>query len=59
MAKTFIPTLVYMLKRVCVYIARYRSTIIAFAPPTAENALNGIIAACEVFLDLVEHPISP
>lgn len=59
MAKTFIPTLVYMLRRVCVYISKYRSTIIAVAPEGAENALNGIIAACEVFLDLVEHPISP
>ena len=59
MAKTFIPTLVYMLKRICVYIAKYRATIIEFAPSGAEAALTGIITACDIFLDLVEHPLEP
>jgi hypothetical protein len=57
MAKTFIPTLVYLLKRVCLYITKYRSTLVAFTPEGGEAALNGIIAACEIYLDLVEHPI--
>lgn len=59
MAKTFLPTLVYMLTRVCTYISRYRVTILTFLPEGGEAALNGVVAACEVLIDLVEHPISP
>jgi hypothetical protein len=55
MAKTFVPTLVYYLRRVCVYIARYRTTIVKSLPEGAENALSGILIACEIFLDLTDE----
>jgi len=57
MAKTFLPTLVYFMRRVCVYIAKYRATILTFLPEGGEAALNAVVDACEDLLALTEHPI--
>jgi hypothetical protein len=53
MAKTYIPTLVRILRRVCIYITKYRQTIEEYTPTGGKAALDGIMTACEVFLDLV------
>lgn len=51
-AKMYWPTLVYMLKRVCAYIARYRQTILNHLPEGAGAALDGIVMACDIFIAL-------
>lgn len=53
--RTFLPTLVALLRRVCVYITRYRAQMIAVAPEGFETAINAVVAACEVVIDLVPH----
>lgn len=50
--KTFVPTLVFILRKVCVYIARYRTTIVENLPTGGSAALDGVVTACEVFLAL-------
>lgn len=52
-SKTYIPTLVRFLHRTCVYIVRYRITLIRFLPTGGEAALDAIVLACETFIDLV------
>lgn len=51
--KTFIPTLVALLHKVCVYIARYRAIIVTFLPEGGEAKLNAIVLACEAFMAIV------
>lgn len=57
--KTFIPSLVFLLRKACVYIARYRTTLLIYLPEGGEAALNGVLAACEIFIDLTDHEIAP
>lgn len=51
--KTYIPTLVHILHRCCVYIARYRAVIVTFLPEGGDAKLDAIIAACEAFMAIV------
>lgn len=53
--KTFIPTLIYMLHRVCRYIVRYRDTIITHLPEGGAALLDAVYVACLAFTDAVEH----
>lgn len=55
--KTYIPTLVRVLRRVCVYITKYRVVLEQFLPTGGKAALDGIVTACEVFMDIVDNPI--
>lgn len=55
--KTYLPTLVTILHRACVYIARYRAQMIAAAPEGFEAAVDALVTACEVVIALVDHPI--
>jgi len=57
-SKTFIPTLVLLLHKVCTYIVKYRETITRFLPEGGDAALSGIVTACEVFMALVPDPDS-
>jgi hypothetical protein len=59
MAKTFIPTLVHILHEACVYIARYKSTLVKFLPEGGDAALEGIVTACEIFMALVPDNTAP
>ena len=59
-AKTYIPTLVRILQRFCVYAQRYRDTILANLSGDAKTAFQALMVACDVFLDAVgELPINP
>lgn len=51
--KTYVPTLVWLLHRVCVYIARYRSVIVEYLPEGGSAALDAVLLACEAFMALV------
>lgn len=58
-ARTFIPALVHLLHKVCVYIARYRMVIETFLPEDGAAKLNAIIAACEAFMAIVPDNTGP
>lgn len=52
-SRTYIPTLVRILRSACIYITRYRDVIVKFLPEGGDAALDGIITACDVFMALV------
>lgn len=54
--RTYVPTLVYWLHRVCVYITRYRAQLRAFLTDDQEILLDAVLAACEAFTAAVPHP---
>ena len=58
-AKTFIPALVSLLHKVCVYIARYRPIIETFLPEGGGAKLNAIVVACEAFMTIVPDNSAP
>jgi hypothetical protein len=58
-SKTFIPALVVILKKACVYIARYQHTLEHHLPTGGAAALNGIVLACDVFMALVPDNTAP
>jgi hypothetical protein len=51
--KTYLPTLVKGLERTCVYIARYRATILKYLPEGSETALDNVLDACQVLIDII------
>ena len=53
MAKTFLPSLVHLLHKLCMYIARYRAVIVTFLPEGGEVKLDAIVSACEAFMAIV------
>lgn len=57
--KTYIPFLVNLLRRVCVYITKYKSTLVTFLPEGGEAALDAIVLACDVFMALVPDNTAP
>lgn len=54
MARTYIPALIRTLKRVCVYIVRYRTQIEAAAGSVGitdiTNKLNAVVEACDALV---------
>ena len=57
--KLFWPTLVQFLHTTCVYIAKYKTVMVAVLPEGAGPALDAIVAACDVFMALVPSNTSP
>lgn len=55
--KTYVPTLVRVLRRVCTYIVRYQATIVKYLPEGGAAALAGIVTACDVFMALVPEDL--
>lgn len=53
-AKTYLPTLLRILARVCSYIIKYRKTIEANIPPEGSSALSAVIASCEALIAIIE-----
>lgn len=47
MAKTFIPTLLAILHRLCTYIIRYQRQLAVYMSPEQEDLLNAVLDACE------------
>lgn len=50
MAKTYVPRLLQIVHMTCVYITRYRETILKYLPSTAVDEFNSMADACEDFL---------
>lgn len=51
--KTYLPTLLRILERVCKYIIQYRTQIISHLPEGGAAALDGVITACNVLTALI------
>ena len=51
--RTYIPELLNILRRLCLYIIRYRETIKANAPAGTAAALDAVIEACNALTALL------
>ena len=49
-ARTYIPTLLRILERVCKFIARYQSQINEHLTAPQQALLNNVTTACNVFV---------
>lgn len=49
--KTFIPTLIVLVRKICLYNARYGTIILAALPPQARTAYNALSLACVAFIE--------
>lgn len=56
MARTFLPTLLLIVQRLCVYTARYDRQIRDNLDPAWIPAYNALQVACAAFVALVEIP---
>lgn len=56
-AKTYLPTLVRMLRRLCVYIVRWGPQLRANLTPTGRDLLDTIMATCEALIEDINLPI--
>jgi len=58
--KTYIPTVIKILRTLCVYIVRYRpqleKSLLSGFGAGAVTALNAVVIACDAFLELVSIP---
>lgn len=50
MAKTYIPTLMVIVRDLCRYVTRYRETLLKWLPEGAKTAFNTMADGCEDFL---------
>lgn len=50
MAKTYIPTLMVIVRDLCRYVTRYRETLIRYIPTGAQNAFSIMADGCDDFL---------
>lgn len=57
--KTYIPFLVALLRRACVYITKYKTVLVRYLPEGGEAALDAIVLACDVFMALVPDNTAP
>ena len=55
MARTYLPTLIALVRRICIYTARYEDTIRANLAGTALVAYEALLAACTGFLAATEN----
>jgi hypothetical protein len=55
-AKTYLPTLIRILTRVCEYIIKYRKTIEKNLPEGSNALLTAVIVACEALVAVIELP---
>lgn len=56
MAKTFLPTLVAIVQKLCVYMARYDRQLRDAIDPEWIPAFNALQLACSAFMAVVELP---
>lgn len=58
--RTYIPTLIYLLRRICKYIVKYGPVLNAHLTETQRGYLDEIMAACTALTDdLGELPVNP
>jgi len=51
--KSFIPTLIHLLKRVCRYLAKHRDVIVLYLTADQIVLLDAVQTACNAFTDAV------
>lgn len=51
--RTYLPSLIALVRTLCVYTTRYDSTIREFVPTNALTAYAAMKSACDLFLELV------
>lgn len=49
MAKSYVPQLVRLLNRICVYIAKHQSTMNPYLTDQQQAALGSVVLACQAF----------
>lgn len=59
-SRTFLPTIIALAKRICVYITRYGVTMEKFlATEEQKTALRNMNTACAIFVELVQEEVNP
>lgn len=53
-AKTYLPTLLKILTRVCDYIIKYRKVISENLPEGGDVLLDGVIVACQALTAVID-----
>lgn len=53
--KTFIPTLLLILHRACVYIVRWNDQLRRYLTPEQEILMDAVYTACKAFTDAVDN----
>jgi len=48
-AKSYVPQLIRMLNRLCVYVAKHQSTFNAYLTPAQQAAVQSVVSACQAF----------
>lgn len=54
--RTYVPQIVYLLNRVCKYIARYSDQLQKYLTNPQYSLLQAVVAACVAFTDAYEAP---
>lgn len=61
--RTYVPAFIAMLRRVCVYVARYRNTLVSFLDDfgvtNAATKVDAVVAACEAITNEYTPDINP
>lgn len=57
--RTFVPTLIRMVKQLCVYMTRYGNIIRENLPPAAQEPFSELQAACSALLENVTIDVNP
>jgi len=53
-SRTYLPTLIKILRTMCVYIARYRDQILKVIGDGNADVLDGLVTACNVFMAVAD-----
>ena len=54
MARTYLPTLLFILDKLCNYIAKYRNTILSVIGSENEAKLDAVVTACHALTDVLK-----
>lgn len=57
--KTYLPTLYFLLRKICIYIEKHKPTILAHLGDGGAAALDAFLVACDVLEALVKAGIAP
>lgn len=55
-ARTGIPTLLGLLKKICRLLQTFRPVVVNFLTAPQLAAWDGLLVACQAFENLIEHP---
>jgi hypothetical protein len=59
MARTYLPTIFLIVRKLCVYVSRHDSTIRANLSGDALTAYNNLTVACDAFNAFYDSVMSP